>query len=164
MLPNLKREIDQIAKDKGIDTNEIIGALEEAMKQAARKRHGLEKEIEARYNDELGEIELFEFREVVEEVNDPENQIQFDKARAEYDPEAEVDALTALPGIGPWTASYIAMRALREPDAFPAGDLVLRQIAGEGGPPLSPRARLERSQDWRPWRAYAVLALWGLRG
>jgi len=90
MLPNLKREIDQIAKDKGIDTNEIIGALEEAMKQAARKRHGLEKEIEARYNDELGEIELFEFREVVEEVSDPTSQIEFAKARAEYDPEAEV--------------------------------------------------------------------------
>ena len=60
---NLKREIDQIAKDKGIDVNEIISALEEAMKQAARRRHGLDREIEARFNDELGEIELFEFRE-----------------------------------------------------------------------------------------------------
>ena len=55
---NLKREIDQIAKDKGIDIDEIIGALEEAMKQAARRRHpGEEKEIEARFNPELGEIE-----------------------------------------------------------------------------------------------------------
>jgi len=87
---NLKREIDQIAKDKGIDTMEIIGALEEAMKQAARKRHGQEKEIEARYNDELGEVELFEFREVVEEITDPENQITLEAARRELDPEAEV--------------------------------------------------------------------------
>ena len=87
---NLKREIDQIAKDKGIDTNEIIGALEEAMKQAARKRHGLEKEIEARFNDELGEIELFEFRQVVEEVTDSGAQIRLDVARRDYDPEAEV--------------------------------------------------------------------------
>ena len=90
MLPNLKREIDQIAKDKGIDSDEIIGALEEAMKQAARKRHGQEKEIEARYSDELGVIELFEFLEVVDEVTDPATQIQFDKARVDYDPECEI--------------------------------------------------------------------------
>ncbi|MBW2664666.1 MAG: transcription termination/antitermination protein NusA, partial [Deltaproteobacteria bacterium] len=50
----LKREIDQIAKDKGIDAKEIIGALEEAMKQAARREVGQEKEIEATFNDELG--------------------------------------------------------------------------------------------------------------
>jgi N utilization substance protein A len=86
---NLKREIDQIAKDKGIDTMEIIGALEEAMKQAARKRHGMEREIEARYNDELGEIELFEFREVVEEITDPDSQITLEIAKRDYDPEAE---------------------------------------------------------------------------
>jgi len=53
---NLKREIDQIAKDKGIDANEIIAALEEAMVQAAQRRHGADREFEARYNDELGEI------------------------------------------------------------------------------------------------------------
>jgi N utilization substance protein A len=87
---NLKREIDQIAKDKGIDAAEIIGALEEAMKQAARKRHGQEKDIEARYNDDLGEIELFEFREVVEEVTDPESQIELHAARGSYDADAEV--------------------------------------------------------------------------
>ena len=55
---NLKREIDQIAKDKGIESAEIIAALEDAMKQAARRRHGQEKEIDARYNEELGEVEL----------------------------------------------------------------------------------------------------------
>jgi N utilization substance protein A len=87
---NLKREIDQIAKDKGIDAGEIISALEEAMKQAARKRHGQEREIEARYNDELGEIELFEFREVVDELTDPDNQIVITVARSDYDPEAEL--------------------------------------------------------------------------
>jgi len=85
----LKREIDQIAKDKGIDPNEIIGALEEAMKQAARREKGLEKEIEATFNEELGEIELFEFREVVEEVTDPETQIALDAAH-EFDPDAEI--------------------------------------------------------------------------
>jgi len=84
----LKREIDQVAKDKGIDAKEIIGALEEAMKQAARREGGQDREVEARYNEELGEIELFEFREVVEEITDPDSQILVAKAR-EFDPEAE---------------------------------------------------------------------------
>ena len=87
---NLKREIDQIAKDKGIDAGEITGALEEAMRQAARKRFGQDKEIEARYNDEIGEVELFEFREVVDEITDPEAQIAIGEAQRDYDPEVEV--------------------------------------------------------------------------
>jgi N utilization substance protein A len=86
---NLKREIDQIAKDKGIDSGEITGALEEAMRQAARKRFGQDKEIEARYNDEIGEVELFEFREVVETITDRDTQILIADARRDYDPEVE---------------------------------------------------------------------------
>jgi N utilization substance protein A len=89
MFAGLKREIEQIAKDKGIDKDVIIGAVEEAMKQAARRKFGQEREIEARFNDETGEIELFEFREVVEEVGDAESQIGFAKAK-ELDPEAEL--------------------------------------------------------------------------
>ncbi|MFP6655976.1 MAG: transcription termination factor NusA [Myxococcota bacterium] len=87
---NLKREIDQIAKDKGIEPSEITGALEEAMRQAARKRFGQDKEIEARYNDEIGEVELFEFREVVETITDPETQILSEDAKREYDPDVEL--------------------------------------------------------------------------
>lgn len=90
LIANLKREIDQIAKDKGIDSNEIIGALEEAMIQAARKKHGQDKEIEARYNVELSEIELFEFKEVVETVSDASSQVSLQSARQDYDPEAEL--------------------------------------------------------------------------
>ena len=86
---NLKREIDQIAKDKGIDPNEITEALEEAMLQAARKRFGQEKEIESRYNDEIGEVELFEFREVVTEITDPDSQILIAEAQRDYDPDVE---------------------------------------------------------------------------
>ena len=89
MLGNLKREIDQVAKDKGIDSGEIISALEEAMKQAARRERGQETEIEARFNEELGEVELFEFREVVESVDDASTQITLADA-AEFDPEAEL--------------------------------------------------------------------------
>jgi N utilization substance protein A len=85
----LKREIDQIAKDKGIDRGEIIRAVEEAMRQAARRDQGQDKEIEARYNDELGEVELFEFREVIEEVTDEEAQITLEEAR-QFDPDAEI--------------------------------------------------------------------------
>lgn len=70
-----------------------------------------------------------------------------------------VERLCALPGIGAWTAHYIAMRALSQPDAFPAGDLVLRKIAGDGTP-ISERAMELASQSWRPWRAYAVMLLW----
>lgn len=69
----------------------------------------------------------------------------------EADREAATTALLALPGIGPWTAAYVAMRALRDPDAFPATDLVLRRaLAGEP----------ERPQRWRPFRAYAAMHLW----
>lgn len=71
--------------------------------------------------------------------------------------------LCTLPGIGPWTAHYVAMRALGHPDAFPAGDLVLRQALG-AGVTLSERECEARSQPWRPWRAYAVLHLWHLSG
>ncbi len=72
------------------------------------------------------------------------------------DTTAVVSALTAVPGIGPWTASYVAMRALAEPDAFPTGDLVLRRLAGN----LTTRELERRAQAWRPWRAYAVMLLW----
>jgi AraC family transcriptional regulator, regulatory protein of adaptative response / DNA-3-methyladenine glycosylase II len=75
-----------------------------------------------------------------------------------------VERAVALPGIGAWTAHYIAMRALALPDAFPAGDLVLQQRLGPdaGVARLSERATEARSQAWRPWRAYAVLHLWHL--
>lgn len=64
--------------------------------------------------------------------------------------------LTSLPGIGAWTAQYIAMRALRWPDAFPASDLTLRRAAGMPTP-----ATLERAAArWSPWRAYAAMHLW----
>ena len=75
--------------------------------------------------------------------------------------DAFVESLVALPGIGPWTAHYVAMRALGHPDAFPAGDLVLQQVLG-GDKRLSERATDARSQAWRPWRAYTVLHLWHL--
>jgi AraC family transcriptional regulator of adaptative response / DNA-3-methyladenine glycosylase II len=76
------------------------------------------------------------------------------------DPERTREALCELPGIGDWTAQYISMRALGDPDAFPAGDLILQRAAGSEAKPLGERALRERSQSWRPWRSYAVLHLW----
>lgn len=76
------------------------------------------------------------------------------------DPDAVIASLVALPGIGPWTAHYIALRALREPDAFPAGDLVVRQALAEDGALPPERDVLARAERWRPFRAYATIALW----
>jgi len=67
--------------------------------------------------------------------------------------------LMAVPGIGAWTAEYVAMRGLSDPDAFPAGDLVLQRMAGDGKR-LTEKQLLARAEQWRPWRAYAVLQLW----
>jgi 3-methyladenine DNA glycosylase/8-oxoguanine DNA glycosylase len=75
--------------------------------------------------------------------------------------EATIEELTSLPGIGPWTANYIAMRAMGEPDAFPSSDLILRRAAADrSGETLPESQLLERAEAWRPWRAYAALYLW----
>lgn len=68
--------------------------------------------------------------------------------------------LKRLPGIGPWTTEIIAMRALGDPDAFPTNDLGVRRGASGLGLPTAPAALTARSDEWRPWRAYAVQHLW----
>ena len=74
------------------------------------------------------------------------------------DPRAATAQLRRIPGIGDWTASYVAMRALRDPDAFPATDLGLRKAAAAMGVDAD---HLEnRAKRWRPWRAYAAEHLW----
>jgi AraC family transcriptional regulator of adaptative response / DNA-3-methyladenine glycosylase II len=72
------------------------------------------------------------------------------------DAAATLAALRRIPGIGPWTTAYIAMRAFGDRDAFLTGDLVLRRAAGG----LTTRALDRRAERWRPWRAYAVMLLW----
>lgn len=72
------------------------------------------------------------------------------------DPAGLIAQLLACPGIGPWTAHYVAMRAMPWPDAFPAGDLILRRALGD----VTERQAAERSKRWSPWRAYAALHLW----
>jgi AraC family transcriptional regulator of adaptative response / DNA-3-methyladenine glycosylase II len=65
-----------------------------------------------------------------------------------------------IKGIGPWTAQYIALRALADPDAFPHGDLILQRAAGSVDKPLTGKQLLAKAESWRPWRAYAVMYLW----
>jgi AraC family transcriptional regulator, regulatory protein of adaptative response / DNA-3-methyladenine glycosylase II len=73
-----------------------------------------------------------------------------------HDPDVAVERLAELPGVGQWTAHYIAMRALRWPDAFPKGDIaVLNNLGG-----VTAKEADEMSQAWRPWRSYAVLHIW----
>jgi AraC family transcriptional regulator of adaptative response / DNA-3-methyladenine glycosylase II len=75
--------------------------------------------------------------------------------------EDAIARLRTLPGIGEWTAQYIAMRELREPDAFPAADIgLLRAMRGGDGRRPSPAELLAHAEKWRPWRAYAALHLW----
>jgi AraC family transcriptional regulator of adaptative response / DNA-3-methyladenine glycosylase II len=76
------------------------------------------------------------------------------------DPEEFVQAIRGIAGIGDWTAQYLAMRICREPDAFPADDLVLRQVLGAPGRVLTGAAARQRAEAWRPWRSYAVMHLW----
>jgi AraC family transcriptional regulator of adaptative response / DNA-3-methyladenine glycosylase II len=80
--------------------------------------------------------------------------------RAEQSLDEFVARWIALPGIGEWTAHYIAMRALSDPDAFPAADLILRRKATNDAAALSTKALTQRADAWRPWRAYAVIHLW----
>jgi AraC family transcriptional regulator of adaptative response / DNA-3-methyladenine glycosylase II len=75
--------------------------------------------------------------------------------------EEAIARLRAIRGVGEWTAQYIALRALREPDAFPASDIgLLRGAAGGTGARPTPADLLRRSEPWRPWRAYAAQHLW----
>jgi AraC family transcriptional regulator of adaptative response / DNA-3-methyladenine glycosylase II len=69
-------------------------------------------------------------------------------------------ALAALPGLGTWTVEYVAMRGLRDPDAFPASDLGLRTAWSTGGRRITAAQLRARAEAWRPWRAYAAMHLW----
>ena len=88
-----------------------------------------------------------------------EHQIDFDAA-----PECLREQLLAIKGLGPWTAQYICMRAVGDPDAFPEKDLVLLKMAKQHLNITRPDALTRRSEQWRPWRAYAVMHLWRQAG
>jgi AraC family transcriptional regulator of adaptative response / DNA-3-methyladenine glycosylase II len=74
--------------------------------------------------------------------------------------EADLGHLEAVPGVGPWTAQYVSMRALADPDVFMPTDLGVRRALEQRGRPGDPRAAAALAESWRPWRSYALLHLW----
>lgn len=72
------------------------------------------------------------------------------------EPEAAIEKLVALPGIGPWTANYIAMRSMGWTDGFPATDLGIKKALA----PRKPKEIIALAERWRPWRAYAAMCIW----
>jgi len=89
LITDIKRVIEQVGRDKGIDAAVLISALEEALKSAARKRYGNRIDIEVKYNEDLGEIEVFQFKEVVAEITDPDMQMSV-KDGMKLDPDCEI--------------------------------------------------------------------------
>ncbi|MCK5193105.1 MAG: transcription termination/antitermination protein NusA, partial [Desulfobulbaceae bacterium] len=89
MLSELKRIIDQISRDKGIDRNLLVETLEEAVLSAAKKRYGQRRDIEVQFNDDFGEIELFQFRRVVKTVDDEQTEVSLKEAK-KLDPDVEL--------------------------------------------------------------------------
>lgn len=89
MISDLKRIIDQVSREKGVEQDVLIGAVEEAVKAAARKKFGPDYDLEVNYNEEAGEVEAFEFKEVVEDVSNEHLQISLKEAR-QMDPESEL--------------------------------------------------------------------------
>jgi N utilization substance protein A len=85
----LKRVIDQVSRDKGIDKELLVGAIKDAIRSAAKKKYGPRLEIEVEYRDETGEIEVFQYKEVVDQVKEPHQEISLDEGR-QVDPECEV--------------------------------------------------------------------------
>jgi N utilization substance protein A len=89
MLSDLKRIIDQISRDRGFDKQLLIEAIKEAVASAARKKYGSRRDIEVHYNEELGEVEVFQFRSVVEDAEDEQTEISFEQAKV-LDPEVQL--------------------------------------------------------------------------
>ncbi len=119
MPSNLNYVIDQVGKDKGIDRKVIIEALEQAVLTASRKKYGSQGEIEVHYNEEAGEIELFQFKKVVEDAADPSVEISLKEARV-LDNEAQIgDSLgvklnTDFGRIGAQTAKQVIIQKVRD--------------------------------------------------
>ncbi len=89
MASELKRIIDQVSREKGLDREVLVEALEEAVKSAVRKRYGARLDLEVSFDENTGEIEVFQYRNVVEHVEDPQVEISLEEAR-ELDPESEL--------------------------------------------------------------------------
>jgi N utilization substance protein A len=120
MVSDLAKMITQVSREKGVDPEVLTEALEEAVKVAAKKKYGPDYDLEVSFNDELGEIEVFEFKEVVENLENEHLEISFDAAR-ELDPECEIgDSLgikmdpNAFGRIAAQSAKQVIMQRFKE--------------------------------------------------
>ncbi len=120
MATELMRIIEQVSRQRGVDKSVLIKAIEDAVKVAVRKRFGHDRDIEVSFNEELGEVEIFEFKEVVEKVTDPNKQISLEEA-LELDPEVQIgDSLgikidtNTLGRIAAQAAKQVIMQRFRE--------------------------------------------------
>lgn len=145
MFSDLARVIEQVGKDKGIDRNLVIEAVTQGMLVAARKKYGTYREIEASYNEATGEIELFEFKEVVprEKYIDEEVEIPLDEA-LKLDPEAQLDDSIGiklesgdLGRIAAQTAKQIIMQKVRDAER----DIIFNEFESRKGEIASGIAR-----------------------
>jgi N utilization substance protein A len=135
MLQNLSKIIEQVGKEKSIPKEVLIEAIEAAMLTAARKKYGHEREIEARFNEELGEVELFQFRTVVESVANPFTEVDTKQA-ADLDPDAQIgDSIgekldnTFLGRIAAQTAKQVIIQKVRDAER----DLVYNEYKSRVG-------------------------------
>ena len=121
MAPSLDYVIEQVQREKGISREVIIDAIETAILTAVRKKLGQDLDLEAQYNPETGEIEVFQFRTVVEEVEDPNTEISLEEARKDLDEESEIgDSIgikvdtSDLGRIAAQTAKQVIMQKVRD--------------------------------------------------
>ncbi len=160
MPSNLNFIIDQVGKDKGIDRKVIIDALEQAILTASRKKFGHQGEIEVHYNEEAGEVELFQFKQVVEEVVNPDTEISLEEAKkldsgVEPGDSLGVKQTTDFGRIGAQTAKQVIMQKVREAER----DNVYNEFKDRKGDLISGAVqRLERGNLYiNIGRAEAVL-------
>lgn len=136
MFSELSRIIDQISRDKGIDRGLLVESLEDAVMQAAKKKFGLRRDMEVRFNDDLGEIELFQFRTVVEKVEDEQTEISMDEALA-LDPDVELgddigskmDNVSELGRIAAQSAKQVIIQRMKDAE----GDVIYEMYKDRQG-------------------------------
>ncbi len=120
MINELGKVLEQVGKDKGIDRAILISAVEEALVTVARKKYGLTRDIEARFNEDSGEVDLYQFMNVVEAVSDSNKELSVDEAKT-YDPQVQVgDSIgikldtTLISRIAAQTAKQVIVQKLRD--------------------------------------------------
>ena len=137
--PNLTKIIEQVGKEKGIDKKVIIEALESAMISAAKKKYGIEHDIEAQFNEEMGEVELFEFKTVTEQVKNPSTEISVEAGK-KLDPDAQIgDSLgvkmdaEGLGRIAAQTAKQVIIQKVRDAER----EIVYKEFSDRKGELMS---------------------------